>query len=187
MPPGYSLQRSGAGRTRDDFHWAGPLPASPGRLNDYQAPARPVAPGAPASGLAVNRVSGWHTGLPVPDGLVAPLADGGTDEDAPAAARSPDAAPRDARATLRLGLPAPNPARHVVRIAIEAPPDARLSAEVTDALGRTVLRLDTTPGTAALDVSRLAAGVYILRVTDVCTADACATDGPAARRFTVAP
>ena len=65
LPPGHSLQRTGAGRTASDFAWAGPLPATPGRLGDYQAPA-----GRP------NPVSGWTAGLPVPQGLLAPLADG---------------------------------------------------------------------------------------------------------------
>ncbi|PAP74156.1 endonuclease [Rubrivirga marina] len=39
MPVGLSLQLTGAGSVAADFAWGGPHPASPGRLNDYQAPA----------------------------------------------------------------------------------------------------------------------------------------------------
>ena len=39
MPAGHSLQLTGAGSAAADFAWGGPHPASPGRLNDHQAPA----------------------------------------------------------------------------------------------------------------------------------------------------
>lgn len=157
MPSGHSLQRSGAGRTAADFHWSGPLPASPGRLNDYQAPAA-RAGGAPFA----NRASGWHAGLPVPVGLLAPLHDEGHDEDAarPAEARTDPEA-------LALGPAVPNPSRRSARFSLAAPMDTRLDAVVVDALGRTVLRLDARAGTLHLDASRLASGAYVLRVSAV--------------------
>lgn len=175
LPPGLSLQRSGAGRTAADFAWTGPLPASPGRLNDYQAPAARPGHAAPA-----NRVSGWTAGLPVPDGLDAPLDAGDTDHDRPATA---DALASTAP-SLRLGAPVPNPARTSLRVALAAPAGARLAADVVDAIGRTVLRLSPAPGVLSLDVSRLAPGVYVLRVSSQ------PVQGPAealSRRFTVVP
>ena len=165
MPAGFSLQLTGSGSAYADFAWTGPLPATPGRLGDYQAPAR-----------GTNRASGWRDGLPVSLGLLAPLVDAGTDEDLPE--RSAGARPTSD--TLSLGLPKPNPSSHRVRFAVSAPPGATLSSEVLDALGRVVLRFDAPP--VSLDVSRLAAGVYVVRVA------ARLPSGEAqhaARRFTV--
>ena len=48
MPAGFSLQLTGAGASAADFAWGGPHPASPGRLNDHQAPG--------ASGATVRTV-----------------------------------------------------------------------------------------------------------------------------------
>ena len=165
MPAGYSLQLTGAGAAYAEFAWTGPLPATPGRLGDYQAPAQ-----------GTNRASGWRAGLPAPDGLLAPLADPGTDEDQP----RPLTEATTSSNALSLGEPRPNPASHRVRFAVSAPPDATLSGEVLDALGRVVLRFDAPP--VSLDVSRLAAGVYVVRVA------ARLSSGEAqhaARRFTV--
>lgn len=58
MPAGYSLQLTGAGAAPGDFAWGGPHPASPGRLNDYQAPAS-----------GANAATGWASG----DAIPAPL------------------------------------------------------------------------------------------------------------------
>ena len=60
MPAGYSLQLTGAGSVTTDFAWGGPHPASPGRLNDYQAPAS-----------GVNLTTGWAAGSAVPAPLAA--------------------------------------------------------------------------------------------------------------------
>ncbi len=174
LPPGLSLQRAGAGRAAADFVWTGPLPASPGRLNDYQAPGA-----RPGSGPFVNRVSGWTAGLPVALGLDAPIVDTGADDD-----RSADATAASEGPALRLGAPAPNPARTTVHVALDAPPGARLAADVVDALGRTVVRLSPASGTLTLDVSRLAAGVYVLRVS---AQPAQGSPEAVSRRFTVSP
>ncbi|MGB3541320.1 endonuclease, partial [Rubrivirga sp.] len=58
MPAGYSLQLTGAGLEATDFVWGGPHPASPGRLNDYQAPAGDA-----------NARTGWDANTPIPPPL----------------------------------------------------------------------------------------------------------------------
>ena len=84
MPAGYSLQLTGAGASAADFSWGGPHPASPGRLNDYQAPASGAnastgwasrdavpAPLAPVANRQVDAVSATNTD-PIYPGLVGP-------------------------------------------------------------------------------------------------------------------
>lgn len=136
LPAGHSLQLSGAGRTRDDFRWTGPLPASPGRLNDYQAPASER-----------NAATGWAAGDPVPPGLLAP---------------APDRPPPP---TLTLGPVLPNPVRHRARLAVSLPPEATGSATVYDATGRIVWSLPSIAGRVDLDASTLASGVYVVRLS----------------------
>ena len=157
LPPGHTLQLTGAGSAYADFAWTGPLPHTRGRLGDYQAPnaLRSGAPGA-------NAVSGWASGDPIPLGLLAPAVDTGHDEDAPHT--SPEA-PRALEATgLTVSPPGPNPARTSTRLQIAAPPGARVQATVYDALGRAVAQHDDVAGSLRLDVSRLASGVYTVRV-----------------------
>ncbi len=153
LPVGYSLQLAGAGRRRADLHWTGPLPATPGRLNDYQAPDARVS----------SPVSGWRAGDAVPSGLLAPLVDLGHDEDAGAPEHVGASSPLHA---LVVGLPSPNPARRHTRLAVTAPPDASVTAEIYDALGRHVRThaLPTAASALDLDTTTLAAGLYLIRV-----------------------
>ena len=158
MPPGYSIQLTGAGRAYEDFAWGGPHPATPGRLGDYQAGGSARA--------AVNPTSGWTAGAPVPPGLAAPAADDGPNQDGP---WHGDTSPLRHR-PLALGQPAPNPVRQgaTVRLVLSAPPGVRPAVTVYDALGRAVAHHDTGAGgagTFALDTSALAVGVYAVRVT----------------------
>ncbi|HET7152806.1 MAG TPA: T9SS type A sorting domain-containing protein [Candidatus Kapabacteria bacterium] len=65
----------------------------------------------------------------------------------------------------------PNPARSNVQLDLRGLAiGERASAEVTDALGRTCLRIALTPGAASanvpLDLSSLAAGAYIIRINN---------------------
>ncbi|OZC01386.1 endonuclease [Rubricoccus marinus] len=152
LPPGHTLQLTGAGSAYADFAWTGPLPHSRGRLNSWQAPAS-----------AANPASGWASGDAVPLGLLAPAVDTGHDEDAP---HTPLAAPLAPEAgELTVSRPAPNPARSAARLTVSAPPGTRVVAAVYDALGRTVLRQRPVGAVLGLDVSRLAPGVYTVRVT----------------------
>lgn len=92
-----------------------------------------------------------------------------------------EAAP--AASALRLDLPAPHPARGTVtfRFAVAAPGPVRLA--VADLLGREVAVLHDGPasgdGMASFDVSRLAPGVYVARLTG--------GDAHAMRTFVVRP
>ena len=147
LPAGHSIQLTGAGSTRADFAWGGPLPHSRGRLNDYQAPA-----------AAANRVTGWAAGHAVPLGLLAPRVDLGLGEDAPQL----DAIPRD---ELTVSLPAPNPTASSTRLHVAAPASSTVTAEVFDALGRRVDRLAPASGVVTLDARSLAPGTYAVRVT----------------------
>ncbi|OZC01355.1 hypothetical protein BSZ36_18115 [Rubricoccus marinus] len=161
LPAGHTLQLSGAGDAYADFAWSGPLPQSRGRLNDWQAPA-----------AAANARSGWASGDDVPLGMVAPAHDTSHDEDRDGI-DAPDLGteagtvddPKDGASQLAVSLPAPNPAHTSSRIQITAPVGARVQAVVYDALGRAVAHIDDAPGDLRLDVSGLASGAYIVRVT----------------------
>ena len=159
LPAGYSLQLTGAGATYGDFAWGGPYPATPGRLNDYQAPA-----GAAPRG---NRTSGWRPGDPIP--VVAlnlvpppfsPLLRGSTAQPGggPETGNPPSAA-------LTVGSPHPNPARSLVRLDVAAPPETAIAVEVFDILGRRVSHAPVTHSPITLDVAALPPGLYLLRVT----------------------
>ncbi|MEP0546398.1 MAG: endonuclease [Rhodothermales bacterium] len=191
LPPGYSLQLTGAGDTYEDFTWGGPYPATPGRLGDYQAPSDG------------NRTSGWKPGDAIPviaDELTPPLAEiadayratlllspsmrGST---AKGLVPEPGGGPDHA---LTVGSPHPNPARSLTRIDVAVAPDALgdapVSAEVYDVLGRhvTTSTVRGTPSGSAIDlnVAAFAPGLYVVRVTTT------RPDGrteTAARRFTV--
>ena len=154
LPPGHSVQLTGAGTAYADFTWGGPHVATPGRLGDYQAPAR-----------AANPVSGYHAGLRIPDGLLGPLLDTGHDEDQPAAGDEsvrPDA--QQSAEAFALSAPYPNPAAGRAQLDVVAPPSADVAAAVIDVLGRTVLRAQRTgPGPLVFDLSRLAPGIYGVR------------------------
>ena len=152
LPVGHSLQLSGAGSTRPDFHWSGPLPHSRGRLNDYQAPAG-----------AANRVSRWTAGDPVPIGLRAPTANLGHDDEAPGAHVLPLAHP--ASDTLALSLPSPNPTTRSTRFSLSAPTGATLDIVLLDALGRVIARPGILGGSVHIDTRSLAVGTYAVRVT----------------------
>ena len=147
LPVGYSIQLSGAGSASADFEWAGPLPHSRGRLNDYQAPSS-----------SANRTTGWTAGDAVPLGLIAPHVDPGLDEYGPQL----DAAPRG---ELAVSLPAPNPAASRARLHVAAPASSTVTAEVFDALGRRVARIAQSAGRIALDARSLAPGTYAVCVT----------------------
>ena len=178
LPPGHSLQLTGSGDAYTDFSWTGPLPETRGRMNDYQAPSA-LRSGAPRAGTrAANAVSGWASGDPIPLGLLAPAVDTGHDEDRPSLGPSsgPDGgegeidSPRlgpeaDAADGLTVSSPSPNPARTSTRLRITAPPGTHVEATVFDALGRAVARHDDIAGDLRLDVSSLAAGVYVVRLT----------------------
>ncbi len=63
----------------------------------------------------------------------------------------------------------PNPTRGALALSFALPEAADASAELFDALGRSVLRADLGPqsagaGTARLDLSGLASGVYVMRL-----------------------
>ena len=93
----------------------------------------------------------------------------------------------EAPATFEVRAPYPNPsAGQAVRVAYLLPSDAAVALEVFDVLGRQVLRLEREDKAGAhvatLDVSRLAAGPYVLQVVSR-TADT--TDQHVAR-FTIA-
>ena len=161
LPAGPTLQLSGAGDAYADFAWSGPLPQSRGRLNDWQAPA-----------AAANAHSGWAAGSDVPLGMVAPAHDTGHDEDRPSlhegegGIEAPDLGTEAGTVDeLAVSPPAPNPARTSSRIQITAPVGARVQAVVYDALGRAVAHIDDAPGDLRLDVSGLASGAYVIRVT----------------------
>ena len=157
LPPGHTLQLTGAGSDYADFDWTGPLPHTRGRLGDYQAPGA-LRSGAPVA----NAVTGWASGDPIPLGLLAPAVDTGHDEDAP---QPPPEAPLAPEAeSLTVSPPGPNPARSATRLTVAAPPGTRVHATVYDALGRAVAQRDDVTGDLRLDVSRLASGVYTVRV-----------------------
>ena len=150
MPAGYSLQLTGAGLSYGAFHWGGPYPATPGQLNDYQAPLAGGAAGSSPSRTA---------GAPFAEPLAVPAHDVGHDEDDAAQPPGLPAAPE-----LAVGLPSPNPAAHVVHLDVALPGDA--VSHVLDARGRRVRSLPLPHGTtrATLDVSTLAPGAYAVRV-----------------------
>ena len=155
LPAGHTLQLSGAGDAYEDFDWMGPLPHSRGRLNDYQAPGTHVA----------NAASGWADGDDVPLGLLAPAVDTGHDEDDPDAEPARPGPGVEVPAELAVAPPAPNPARTTARLRVTAPPGATVGAVVYDALGRAVARYDSVTGDVVLDVTALASGVYVVRVS----------------------
>ena len=155
LPAGHSLQLSGAGDAYTDFAWTGPLPETRGRLNDYQAPSAQIA----------NAISGWASGDAVPLGLLAPAVDPGHDEDRDDTDASRPANGTDAADELTVSSPHPNPAHTSTRLRIDAPLGARVEATVYDALGRAVARYDDVAGDLHLDVSDLASGVYVVRIT----------------------
>ncbi|GAB5550151.1 MAG: hypothetical protein SangKO_099110 [Sandaracinaceae bacterium] len=151
LPAGHSIQLSGSGTTYADFDWLGPLPASPGRLNDYQAPAS-----------SANRTSGWSSGAPIPLGLLAPPVDTGHDEDAPQ-----DLTPsidEPAGDELAVSLPSPNPTASSTRVRVAAPASATVTAEVFDALGRRIAIHMNVEGHLQLDTSALSSGTYLIRI-----------------------
>ena len=148
-PEGLSVQLAGAGTSYADFAWAGPLPASPGRLNDHQGPpaSRP-GPSAPHS---------------PPYEAVSPAGEGGV--------------PRSGEGVLTVSAPFPNPTRagDAVALTVTAPPDAHLRLTLFDALGREAAPRavpEHAGGTRTLPLptATLAPGLYLLRVTAV-TAD----------------
>lgn len=157
LPAGYSLQLAGVGRRRADLYWTGPLPATPGRLNDYQAPGARFP----------HPTSGWRAGDDTPFGLLAPIVDEDAVEDEPARSPERDSGETGRGVLLAVSLPSPNPARHRTRLAITASLDADLSVAVYDALGRYVCThaLPTVASVFDLDTSTLAAGFYLIRVT----------------------
>lgn len=154
LPPGYSLQLTGAGSAYRDFTWGGPYPATPGRLNDYQAPT------------GGNRSSGWHPGDPVPAPELAPPP------------RSPSSRERLAQGlvpqpvggpetdhTLSVGFPHPNPAGSLVRFDVTIPSKTNATAELYDVLGRRVAHTPIPHSPLTIDVADLAPGLYLLRIT----------------------
>ena len=101
-----------------------------------------------------NAVVGYEQWLPVALRVIS----GGVTTDAEAL---PEA--------FTLADPAPNPARGTVRLAYTLPEARPVRVSAVDMLGREVLAVDAGtvgPGahTAALDVSRLSAGVYVVRL-----------------------
>ena len=177
LPIGYAIQLTGSGDRREDFHWGGPYPATPGRLNDYQAPA--TGPGGTSS---ANRTSGWGAGDAVPLGLLAPATDTGHDEDRPAHDALTLGDSERSYSELAVSPPSPNPSRTSTHLHVAVPTDARAEAVVYDALGRAVAHHDDVAGRLRIDVSGLAAGVYVVRVA----ASGVGAPGPTiTHRFTV--
>ena len=156
LPPGHTVQLSGAGSAYADFEWSGPLPASPGRLNDWQAPA---------ASRQADAVAGRAADDPVPLGMLAPAVDTGHDEDAPGADPAEASEDRQPGRGLAVAPPAPNPSRRATRLHVAAPPGATVEAVVTDALGRAVARYPHVAGDVVIDVTALAPGVYAVRVS----------------------
>ena len=80
------------------------------------------------------------------------------------------AAPADAHPGLRVDAPVPNPATGRTTARVDVPAAQALRVTVLDALGRTVATLHDGPAVAGplalhVDVSALAPGVYVVRVS----------------------
>jgi hypothetical protein len=60
----------------------------------------------------------------------------------------------------------PNPTRDIVRMKFSSLVESPLQAELIDEYGRVVMKTQVTSGDVSLDVSQLAAGVYVMHVYD---------------------
>ncbi|NNF04134.1 MAG: T9SS type A sorting domain-containing protein [Rhodothermales bacterium] len=67
---------------------------------------------------------------------------------------------------VRLGTVFPNPVRGTATILLSGTPSSPVSLELVDMLGRTVRTMSVAGDRAEMDVSGLASGVYVVRLTD---------------------